>query len=94
MLEPWRNYPGRENGAASFRLQGPPILRCYTRASYATSITAAPPDGQPLQAVPPTSMGTPGGRMEITLPGGVVLCVDADVDGTALRRVLAVLDRR
>jgi hypothetical protein len=39
-------------------------------------------------------MGTPGGRMEITLPGGVVLRVDANVDGTALRRLLAVLDRR
>ena len=36
----------------------------------------------------------PGGRMEITLPGGVILRVDADVDGAALGRVLAVLDKR
>jgi hypothetical protein len=32
--------------------------------------------------------------MEITLPGGVTLRVDADVDSAALRRVLAVLDKR
>jgi hypothetical protein len=32
--------------------------------------------------------------MEITFPGGVTLRVDADVDGAALRRVLAVLDKR
>lgn len=57
-------------------------------------VTAAPSDGQPLQAALLPSANTPGGRMEITLPGGVVLRVDADVDGTALRRVLAVLDRR
>ena len=31
------------------------------------------------------------GRMEITLPGGAVVCVGADVDGAALRRVLAAL---
>jgi hypothetical protein len=33
-------------------------------------------------------------RMEITLPGGVTLRVDADVDGATLRRVLAVLEKR
>ena len=35
-----------------------------------------------------------GGRMEIVLPGGVAIRVDAQVDGDALRRVLAVLGRR
>jgi transposase len=58
--------------------------------------TAPKSDNQPCAAVasPPPSTGMPGGRMEITLPGVVILRVDADVDGTALRRVLAVLDRR
>ena len=34
------------------------------------------------------------GRMEIVLPGGVAIRVDAEVDGDALRRVLAALGRR
>ena len=36
----------------------------------------------------------PGGTIEITLPSGVSVRVDAQVDGAALRRVLAALDRR
>jgi transposase len=35
-----------------------------------------------------------GGMIEILLPGGVSLRVDARVDGRALRRVLDALDRR
>jgi hypothetical protein len=35
-----------------------------------------------------------GGTIEIMLPGGVSLRVDARVDGPALRRVLDALDRR
>ena len=53
-----------------------------------------PADHQPPALSPPLSQSRPGGRMEITLPGGVTLRVDADVDGAALRRVLAVLDKR
>lgn len=34
------------------------------------------------------------GLIEITLPSGVMLRVDATVDATALRRVLTALDRR
>jgi transposase len=36
----------------------------------------------------------PGGRMEIVLPGDIVVRVDAQVDGAALRRVLDALRRR
>jgi transposase len=36
----------------------------------------------------------PAGMIEIVLPGGVSLRVDARVDGPALRRVLDALDRR
>jgi hypothetical protein len=53
-----------------------------------------PADHQAPALSPPPSQSKPGGRMEITLPGGVTLRVDADVDGAALRRVLAVLDKR
>jgi transposase len=36
----------------------------------------------------------PDGLIEIALPGGVSVRVDAHVDGGALRRVLAALVRR
>jgi transposase len=72
----------------------PRFAQVELKSAQPVPVTAAPPDGQLRQTVPLPSASTPGGRMEITLPGGVVLRVDADVDGTALRRVLAVLDRR
>jgi len=53
-----------------------------------------PAGHQPPASSSPRGQSRPGGRMEITLPGGVTLRVDADVDGAALRRVLAVLERR
>jgi transposase len=53
-----------------------------------------PADQQPPDSSPPPSQSRPSGRMEIILPGGVTLRVDSDVDSVALRRVLAVLDRR
>jgi transposase len=72
----------------------PRFAQVELRSAEPPPVTAAPSDGKPLQAAPLSGASTPGGRMEITLPDGVVLRVDADVDGTALRRVLAVLDRR
>ena len=50
---------------------------------------AAVPSDPPL-AKPDTAPAAPG-RMEIVLPGGAVVRVGADVDGAALRRVLAAL---
>ena len=46
-----------------------------------------------------TSPCTPGpasapGSIEIVLPGGVLVCVDLNVDARALRRVLAALSER
>jgi transposase len=41
-----------------------------------------------------SSMSHPDGMIEIALPGGVSVRVDAQVDSGALRRVLAVLARR
>ena len=42
----------------------------------------------------PSGLSRPDGFMEITLASGVVLRVDAHVDGGALRRVLDALERR
>jgi transposase len=44
-------------------------------------------------AVAPSPCG-PTGRMEIVLPGGERLIVEADVDAAALARVIKVLSRR
>lgn len=51
---------------------------------------ATPADQNSVPAPP----SRPAGLIEIVLPGGVTLRVDAGVDATALRRVLAALDRR
>jgi transposase len=58
---------------------------------------SAPP--APRSAPAPDMAGrqpscNPVGRMEIVLPGGIAIRVDATVDGDALCRVLAALGRR
>jgi transposase len=53
---------------------------------------ATPPAAQP--APTPNAMNHPDGMIEIALPGGVSVRVDAQVDSGALRRVLAALARR
>ncbi|HET7884131.1 MAG TPA: transposase [Acetobacteraceae bacterium] len=61
-------------------------------------VMATPAD--PAPAIPPVAppSATPSGQMngmiEIALPGGVSVRVDAQVDSGALRRVLAALARR
>ena len=64
----------------------------------AVEIAATPPAAEP--AVPTPDMADiraascSGGRMEIMLPGDIVVRVDAQVDGAALRRLLDALRRR
>ncbi len=59
------------------------------KADFAEVRLSAPdPKPAPAQAISPT------GVMEIALPGGALIRVDAAVDGAALGRVLAVLARR
>ena len=48
----------------------------------------------PIGGTAPPAPARAGGMMEIMLPNGVSLRVDADVDGPALRRVLDALGRR
>jgi transposase len=50
-------------------------------------------DAEPRRAVPVVSSG-PAGRMEIVLGGGERIIVGADVDATALARVVKALTRR
>jgi transposase-like protein len=61
-------------------------------------VMARPADPAPASpaelAAPANSMNHPDGMIEIALPGGVSVRVDAQVDGGALRRVLAALVRR
>ena len=48
----------------------------------------------PTVPSPPPQSSRPDGLIEIVLPSGVVVRVDAEVDSRALRRVLGILDDR
>lgn len=58
-----------------------------------TLAPAAEPEAVPSDPTTRSADMAPAmpGRIEITLPGGAVVCVGADVDGAALSRVLAAL---
>ena len=61
------------------------------------SVTFAPAlicEALPKPAPAVMQTPTPAGRMEIALPSGVRVMLDASVDIAALERVLAVLERR
>jgi transposase-like protein len=56
-----------------------------------------PESSEPVSATvpsPPPQSSRPDGLIEIVLPSGVLVRVDAEVDGRALRRVLGILDDR
>lgn len=60
-------------------------------------LAITPSAAVPAPASGPAEMRTsscPGGSIEIVLPGGIVVRVDTQVDGAALRRVLDALERR
>jgi hypothetical protein len=51
----------------------------------------------PSEAHPPCTLAAPprpNGLIELALPGGVVVRMDAHVDGRALRRILGALEER
>jgi transposase len=56
--------------------------------------TPPEPAPTPIEPTPATPPSQPDGRIEIMLSRGVSVRVDAKVDGSALRRVLAALERR
>jgi transposase len=72
-----------------------------TRASPQFAEVEVAAAGAPVSAPPPVSgwpavqaSSCPGGRIEIVLPGEVIVRVDAQVDSAALRHVLDALRRR
>ena len=69
---------------------------CRTTPQFAqVEITAPSPAAVPAStAAVATDVSCRGGRIEIVLPGDIIVRVDAAVDGAALRRVLDALRRR
>ena len=71
---------------------GEPPVPAPVFAHVTLPLLADPPatSSDPPPATPDTAPAATG-RMEIVLPGGAVVRVGADLDGAALRRVLAAL---
>jgi transposase len=89
LLYTWR----RHLLEGSLGVSGQPVAkfaRVEVMAMPAASAPAIPPVAPPAAA----PSGPMNGMIEIALPGGVSLRVDAQVDSGALRRVLAALGRR
>ena len=57
----------------------------------AAALPAAEPGPAPAMAASPTPPPRPAGLIEIILPGGASVRVDAEADARALRRVLSAL---
>ena len=69
--------------------QAAPITATPATPNFAQVQLAAP---EPTQGLPTST--APTGLIEIVQPDGVLVRVDAAVDGAALRRVLAALSGR
>ena len=82
----WRRLD-RDGVLLSTDTSGPALLPVTIMGEQAGEKPLAPPD------VPPPALPRPG-RIEIELPSGYRIRVDAAIDGKALRRVLDVLERR
>jgi transposase len=70
------------------------VVSAPSQLELATSAAPAlSPPAPPTERAMAPSPTQPDGRIEITLSRGVSVRVDAKVDGAALRRVLAALER-
>jgi transposase len=76
--------------AAVLTRAAPRFAEVEIAAATLSAAAPAPALGTAETQAPPS----PGGRIEIILPGDVVVRVDAQVDRAALRRVLDALGRR
>ncbi len=68
-------------------------------AEVVAQLPSGPSDGDPIPAVETPAprlpaLARPDGLIELVLPGGVMVRLDAHVDAGALRRVLGALDGR
>jgi len=77
-------------------MPGTVIERAMPRFAAVDLAPASPGASEPTPTggAVPLASARAGGMIEIVLPGGVSLRVDAEVDGAALRRVLDALGRR
>jgi transposase len=91
LLYTWRRHLLEGSLGTTSRLSAK-FARVDVMAMPAQPAPAPPSLPQPAPA--PNSMNRPDGTIEIALPGGVSVRVDAHVDSGALRRVLAALVRR
>ena len=73
-------------------LQAPVVSRTIPRFAE-VALAPSPPSASP-PVVAPSRTSRSGGRIEIILPGNIVVRVDAEVDEAALGRVVDVLRRR
>jgi transposase len=71
-------------------VRGTPLLQ----APRFASVELAPPPTATSSDPAASAAPPPPGSIEVVLPGGVLVRVDAHVDGRALRRVLGVLGER
>jgi len=92
LLYTWRRHL-LEGSLGATRLPVAKFARVEVMAIPADPAPAPPPAARPA-AAPSGPMNHPDGMIEIALPGGVSVRVDAQVDSGALRRVLAALTRR
>ena len=97
-LYTWRQQLLRN--AVGAAVAAKPGFVCVDVVAEAAQPEATPPARPALTAPAPMTGGStapspaqPDGRIEITLSRGVLVRVDAKVDGAALRRVLAALER-
>ena len=91
LLYTWRRHL-LEGSLGATRQPVAKFARVEVMAVPADPAPAIPPVAQP--AAPSGPMHHPDGMIEIALPDGVSVRVDAQVDSGALRRVLAALARR
>jgi transposase len=91
LLYTWR----RHLLEGSLGAMGQPVAK-FARVEVIATADPAPaiPPVPQLAAAPSDPLNRPDGMIEIALPGGVSVRVDAQVDSGALRRVLAALARR
>ena len=75
-------------------LPGSVVTRAPMQFAAVELATVASPSPEPPTPVVPPSPAHADGLIEIVLPSGVSLRVDAHVDGRALRRVLGALEGR
>jgi transposase len=93
LLYTWRRHLLEGSLGAALSQSVAKFARVEVMAMPAQPEPATPPD-PPRSAAPSGSMSHPDGTIEIGLPDGVSVRVDAQVDSAALRRVLAALARR